>query len=231
MRFCFAYAGILSATDNLIINPGFDDVDLDGSPGDAWGAFGNAGFNDFFGGNTHGSLFADMPGNFGGIFQVGISTVPEATSYTFTLEDVRLEENIDCNLQFGIEYFEADDATLITEELQSIDLATTGDGLSFSMTSSVVEGAAFVRPIVRFGDVVSTADGQENCFVFLTSLCANFEILLGDVNLDGEVNLLDVAPFVELITSAGFLAEADINMDGSVNLLDVEPFVAILTGP
>ena len=52
---------------------------------------------------------------------------------------------------------------------------------------------------------------------------------VGDVNCDGSVNLLDVAPFVDLISSGGFDAKADINQDGSVDLLDVQPFVTILT--
>ena len=53
--------------------------------------------------------------------------------------------------------------------------------------------------------------------------------LIGDVNCDGEVNLLDVAPFVELITNGEFDAKADINSDGEVNLLDVSPFVMLLS--
>ncbi len=53
---------------------------------------------------------------------------------------------------------------------------------------------------------------------------------LGDVNHDGVVSLLDVAPFVAAITSGTFIAEADINQDGVVNLLDVSPFVDLLTG-
>ena len=55
-------------------------------------------------------------------------------------------------------------------------------------------------------------------------------VLLGDVNCDGNVDLLDVSPFVELITSGTFSAKADMNQDGTVNLLDVEPFVTALTG-
>ena len=55
-------------------------------------------------------------------------------------------------------------------------------------------------------------------------------ILIGDVNLDGSVDLLDVAPFVELLSNGGFQAEADINQDGQVNLLDVQPFVDLLSG-
>ena len=55
-------------------------------------------------------------------------------------------------------------------------------------------------------------------------------LILGDVNGDGLVNLLDVEPFVDLISSGGFNAAADINMDGVVNLLDVGPFIELLSG-
>ena len=54
--------------------------------------------------------------------------------------------------------------------------------------------------------------------------------LLGDVNLDNEINLLDVAPFVEAISSGDYNVKADINQDGLVNLLDVAPFVDLLSG-
>ncbi len=56
------------------------------------------------------------------------------------------------------------------------------------------------------------------------------DVLLGDVNCDGIVDLLDVSPFVDLVINGGFSAKADINGDGVVSLLDVAPFVAILTG-
>ena len=56
------------------------------------------------------------------------------------------------------------------------------------------------------------------------------KVLLGDVNCDGVVDLLDVAPFVEAITLGIFDEKADVNEDGVVDLLDVAPFVAILTG-
>ena len=55
-------------------------------------------------------------------------------------------------------------------------------------------------------------------------------LLLGDVNQDGLINLLDIEPFVTLVTLGQFQAEADTNGDGVVNLLDVEPFVDLLTG-
>ena len=53
---------------------------------------------------------------------------------------------------------------------------------------------------------------------------------LGDINGDGIVSLLDVSPFVALLTGGGFQCEADVNEDGIVSLLDVNPFVALLSG-
>ena len=52
----------------------------------------------------------------------------------------------------------------------------------------------------------------------------------GDVNCDGEANLLDVDPFVGAISTGEYNVKADCNQDGVVNLLDVDPFIAILGG-
>ena len=54
-------------------------------------------------------------------------------------------------------------------------------------------------------------------------------VLIGDVNLDGEVNLLDIAPFIVLVIAVEFQPEADINQDGSVDLLDINPLIELLT--
>lgn len=69
-------------------------------------------------------------------------------------------------------------------------------------------------------------DGND---VVLTVL-DNPGVLLGDVNLDGVVSLLDVGPFVDRISTGVFQAEADCNQDGSVDLLDVGIFVDLLSG-
>jgi hypothetical protein len=53
---------------------------------------------------------------------------------------------------------------------------------------------------------------------------------LGDVNLDGEVNGLDVDPFVDVLLNGPFQTVADMNEDGEVNGLDVDPFVAAVVG-
>ena len=69
-----------------------------------------------------------------------------------------------------------------------------------------------------------TDSGQYELWVY------RFNGIQGDVNCDGVVNLLDVAPFVAAIQSGDGSPKADINVDGAVNLLDVSPFVDLLSG-
>jgi hypothetical protein len=54
------------------------------------------------------------------------------------------------------------------------------------------------------------------------------ELMLGDVNLDGDVNGLDVAPFVALVVDGTWQEEADCNYDMAVNGLDVDCFVDLV---
>ena len=54
--------------------------------------------------------------------------------------------------------------------------------------------------------------------------------VLGDINGDGVADLLDIAPFVDLIISGEFNPLGDINGDGAVDLLDITPFVALISG-
>ena len=51
---------------------------------------------------------------------------------------------------------------------------------------------------------------------------------LGDVDRDGEVTFSDIAPFIEVLASGGFLAEADCNQDGEVTFADIPAFIEIL---
>ena len=53
-------------------------------------------------------------------------------------------------------------------------------------------------------------------------------VLKGDVNLDGGVTFLDINPFILLLASNGFQAEADCDCDGDLDFLDIQPFINIL---
>ena len=77
-------------------------------------------------------------------------------------------------------------------------------------------------------------DGYKDLFI---ATCNDYHMFVNstefvpcDINLDGTANLLDVAPFIELLNNGGYLLQADTNGDGIVNLLDVSGFVDCLGG-
>ena len=100
-------------------------------------------------------------------------------------------------------------------------------GILFRLTTSnsMIENSQLIWLVFNFG--MSPSEFDE---LAVPAFAAGGSLILGDVNGDGVVDLLDVAPFADLLTNNGFLPEADINMDGVVDLLDVGPFVGILTG-
>ena len=54
-------------------------------------------------------------------------------------------------------------------------------------------------------------------------------VISGDINSDGTVDLTDVAPFIQSISNDLYSVAADINLDGQLNLLDVTRFVDLLS--
>ena len=51
---------------------------------------------------------------------------------------------------------------------------------------------------------------------------------LGDVNLDGLVNALDISDFIDRLVKMTYQLEADTNEDELVNALDISSFVDLL---
>lgn len=115
--------------------------------------------------------------------------------------------------------------------------------------SFCVEGTGSHEGANRWADYASTSvDPVDNCeffhtneyvettgaFQWNTRVCSfkldSCSFLLGDVNLDAVVNLLDIQPFVALLSSGKYLDEGDINRDGVISLLDVNPFVELISG-
>ena len=158
-------------------------------------------------GGTIGDNFAIMPG--------GVVNVTGGTLGNFVAES-----NSQVNL-FGTEFLVDGDPvvglvgvpiTITDRDVVLLGLLADGSLVGFDLSST------FGAPGDDYFDTDATIT------VTLTG-----EPLIGDVNGDGSVNLLDVTPFVDLVTAGEFLAEADINQDKSVDLLDVIPFVEILT--
>ena len=76
----------------------------------------------------------------------------------------------------------------------------------------------------RFGGISNGFEERDFGFR-LTGFLAVF----GDVNMDGVLNLLDVSPFVQLLSTGVYQSEADTNLDGVVDLLDVSLFIELLS--
>ena len=85
-------------------------------------------------------------------------------------------------------------------------------------------------PMIVFGGATADAGEVLNSGGLVAQFVFVPEPLLGDLNLDGEVNGLDVDPFVDVLLSGPYQPEADMNEDQVVNGLDVDPFVAAVVG-
>jgi len=64
--------------------------------------------------------------------------------------------------------------------------------------------------------------------VEISSVPEPSDVVLGDVDQNGVVDFADIPPFIELLVSREFQAEADTNEDGVVDFSDIPPFIAIL---
>lgn len=67
-------------------------------------------------------------------------------------------------------------------------------------------------------------------YLGLSIVPVTVDCILGDVNLSGTVDFLDIAQFITILASDGFQCEADIDQNGVVDFLDIQPFITILSG-
>ena len=54
--------------------------------------------------------------------------------------------------------------------------------------------------------------------------------ITGDINLDGQINILDIVQLVNMILSDDYQESADLNGDGNLNILDIVILVNIILG-
>lgn len=121
---------------------------------------------------------------------------------------------------------------------EGIELSTSPTEL-FSITLQVDPGfqagdsiaVAFQEsPTPNQGLFAVTINGttSNDVDMLLPGILGTRALILGDVNLDEIVNLLDVAPFIDRLGSSTYQIEADANQDGIVNLLDVDGFIELI---
>lgn len=105
-----------------------------------------------------------------------------------------------------------------------IDLSGLADHTLASGESAVIQ--------ISFSNGTGSGGGHH---LFLDNVAfsgsvAGTTVLLGDVNLDGTVNFLDISSFIAVLSGGSFQAQADCDQNGIVNFLDITSFIAILSG-
>ncbi len=152
-------------------------------------------------------------------------------------------------IQFDVDIWFNDVFINFTGEEEMTIEATNDGGANWVVVETIENGAYvwrsqsiilsdFLAPSANMQVRFVVADTQEPTIVeagvdavsIRALRCQEVSVILGDINGDGVVDLLDISPFVDLIVNSEFQVEGDINGDGVVDLLDVEGFVAILTG-
>ena len=114
----------------------------------------------------------------------------------------------------------------------SFDFSTTRqDGTIFSTTGVSNFGTGTSTDIA---EVRITSNGA-TFGMYFDNLVAEGVVdvpacLLGDVNVSGTVDFLDIAPFIAVLTGGVFRCEADVDESGTVDFSDIAPFIAILSG-
>ena len=146
-----------------------------------------------------------------------------------------------------IDFVPGNDALIAFESTNAISI--TGDDFGFIIagtalptlniyvpenfvSGSTLSGAATFTDLAF--DDLSSLVGETRTLDLAGNITVSFEtvteIVLGDSNLDGEVNFFDIAPFITVLANGSFLEQADVNQDDEVNFFDIAPLIAILTG-
>jgi len=129
---------------------------------------------------------------------------PNEGTFVYTLDDgstVPLDDPFVIGGQF------------VVNEFQTFNFPISGSGSELTLTLNYnTNGAGEVLAI----DNVSVSSGAET------------DALKGDVDMDGDVDFDDIAPFIAVLQAGVFQAEADTDCNGEVDFGDIAPFIAIL---
>ena len=82
--------------------------------------------------------------------------------------------------------------------------------------TGILDPVTFIDPTGIYSQVELQIEAAAEEFGGAGSFVGTIEgmgpsVLLGDINRDGGINLLDVAPFLDLLINGGYQPEADMN--------------------
>jgi hypothetical protein len=112
-----------------------------------------------------------------------------------------------------------------------LDGVLLDDSLTIDDAFTIYDRDVILSGLLSAGSAFSFDLHDFDASVMLTvTLVSQTGALLGDCNLDGAVNFLDISPFISILSAGGLQIEADCDQNGFVNFLDISPFIAILSG-
>lgn len=231
----------------LVMNPSFEDpIGASGeeTPGQ-WNPFDNGGATSGttstiapLTGSTHGvATIAGDDNSFAG-FQQQVDNIVPGEDYTFSFNGRSEGPNLGgIDAEFRIEFLDANGNFAEDQFTNNVAVVATDTYAEFTQTNTAPAGAVSLRAVIAVQSFGGGLDSSNSGTLFIddTSIIGSLvasDVLKGDVDLDGVVNFLDINPFIGVLSTNGFQAEADANCDNAVNFLDIAPFIAILAaGP
>ena len=223
-------------------------IDLTGElrPGDTWTGGGSPSVN-----ARPGSLGGvDANFNAGGLYMFDINDANGTAGSTTGWDLLNLSGTLDLS--------DANSSNKFTIAIQSLSASDTpGDASNFDSAGSYAWQIIAPASVVGFDETallldpnitnagtdsnlfgIRTNEGAEDVGLYLVYNVPTFE--LGDVNGDGNVDNLDITPFIYALVNeesafdteypAGEYWAADCKTDGNVDNLDITPFISILVG-
>lgn len=187
-------------------------------------------------------LDLDFTGQTGAALAPGNPLVAlESSSFTLTIGGVPATSENGAGILFN---FPNDGQAVLVEfplntgaldfTLGSDDFQIFGSNIIFSNVNAPADGEALAADAF---DNATLSFGVTNTIIgFIdpdTNVLSNYtfadDVLKGDVDLNGEVTFLDIAPFILILSNTGFQSEADVDCSGMVDFLDIAPFIEILS--
>ena len=105
-------------------------------------------------------------------------------------------------------------------QLQGLSGAISAYAINVDNSLTLVQEATGFLPEIDTQGLVTYQHGETG----------EESVLLGDVDMDGDVDFSDIPAFIAVLSSGEFQAEADVNQNGVVDFSDIPPFIAILSG-
>ena len=238
----------VSADENLTVGEGDQvfvrvlDASAPGSPTTR-----GVGFVNFYSPGTPGLQNLDASS---GTFTITGNTIgSSADSVSVFAGDQLISGDADLFLATGSDgTFDSDPPPSLDEEPEDLGVGEIHNHLSFDLSGDLATTPGAVGLLLQFSAVRAgtgeVVDSDPFFLIFNNGLTAEEfgedallafglveeEVILGDANLDGTVNFLDISQFIQLLQLGEFRAEADINGDEMVTFADIAGFIAILAG-